>query len=184
MKDIIKDGIKLWGKTVVISLLCFFLVISVVSIAVSLSGEDANTVTYGLIIQFLTLVILTSFIYPSLWSKGYKDRNMVQTGNLKPDPLKGLKIGLVSIIPSVLSVPVLALIKGFSAGLFKLLNPIYYCFFDLLTRGTDKFYQLSAWKFPVIITVFLILPLISFLGYYLGFSDISIGEKITYKKTK
>ncbi len=184
MKEIIKDGAKLFGKIIVINILCFFLVLSIVAIAVGLLKDSANPDVYGPIVQILTLMLLIGMLYPTLWDKGYKDRNMVLTGNRQADILKGLKIGLVAIIPSVLSIPVFALIKSFSAALYKLLNPSYYYLFDILTRGTNKFCEIAVWKFIVMAIIFLLVPAISFLGYYLGFKDFSIGEKLTYKKTK
>lgn len=184
MKDIIKTAAKLFGKTIIINIMCFFLAISIVSISIALSGENANYIVYGLIMQVMSLILLASFIYPFFWDKGYKDRNMVMTGNRTADPLKGFKTGLISIIPYVLSVPVFALIKGFPVALFKMINAVYYAFFDFLTRGTDKFCDLACWKFIVIIIIFLILPVISGIGYYLGYKDFSIGEKLTYKKVK
>ena len=184
MKEIIKDGARLFGKIIVINILCFFLALSIISIAVAMLKDSANPDAYGPIIQILTLLLLIGLVYPTLWAKGYKDRNMVLTGNAQADALKGLKIGLVAIAPSVLSIPVFALIKPFSAALYKLINPSYYYFFELLTRGTDKFCEISFWKFFVFAVIFLIVPAVSFLGYYLGFKDFSIGEKLTYKKIK
>lgn len=184
MKEIIKNGAKLFGKIIVINILCFFLVMSIVAIAVGILKDSANPNTYGSILQVLTLMFLTGLVYPTLWDMGYKDRNMVLTGHAKEDILKGLKIGLVAVIPSVLSIPLFALIKSFPAALYKLINSSYYYFFELLTRNTDKFCELAVWKFVVMAIVFLLVPAISFLGYYLGFKDISIAEKITYKKKK
>ena len=184
MKEIIKNGVKLFGKIIVINILCFFLVMSIVAISVGMSKDSANPDTYGVIVQILTLTLLAGLVYPTLWDMGYKDRNMVLTGHAQPDVLKGLKIGLVSVVPSVLSIPVFALIKAFPSALYKLINPSYYYFFDLLTRGTNKFCEMSIWKFFVMGLIFLLVPAISFLGYYLGYKDFSIGEKITYKKKK
>lgn len=184
MKEIIKNGAKLFGKIIVINILCFFLAMSIVSIAVSMLKDSAGANTYGPILQILTLMLLTGLVYPTLWDMGYKDRNMVLTGNGQKDILKGLKIGLVAIVPSVLSIPIFALIKSFPAALYKLINSSYYYFFELLTRNADKFCDLAVWKFIVMAIVFLIVPAISFLGYYLGFKDFSIGEKLTYKKKK
>ncbi len=184
MKEIIKNGVKLFGKIIVINILSFIMVMSIVAIAVGMLKDKANPDTYGVIVQIMTLMLLTGLVYPTLWDMGYKDRNMVLTGHAQADILKGLKIGLVSVIPSLLSIPLFALIKSFPAALYKLINPSYYYFFDILTRGTDKFCELAVWKFIVMAIIFLLVPAISFLGYYLGFKDFSISEKITYKKKK
>ena len=157
---------------------------SIVAVVVGMLKGNANPDSYGGIVQILTLMLLIGLVYPTLWEIGYKDRNMVLTGNAQKDILKGLKIGLVSIIPFELSIPVCALIKPFPAALYKLVNASYYYFFEVLTRGSNKFYELEFWKFPIFAVIFLIVPAVSFLGYYLGFKDFSIAEKLTYKKTK
>lgn len=184
MKEIFKNGVKLFGKIIVINILCFFLVMSIVAIAVGMLKDKSNPDSYGAILQIMTLMLLTGLVYPTLWDMGYKDRNMVLTGHAQADVLKGLKIGLVAVIPSVLSIPIFALIKAFPSALYKLINSSYYYFFDILTRGTDKFCDISIWKFFVMAIIFLLVPAISCLGYYLGYKDFSIAEKITYKKKK
>ena len=176
MKEIIKNGVKLFGKIIVINILSFILVMSIAAIAVGMLKDKANPDTYGVILQILTLTLLAGLVYPTFWDMGYKDRNMALTGNAQEDILKGFKIGLVSIIPSILSIPLFALIKAFPSALYKLINSSYYYFFDILTRGTDKFCDISIWKFFVMAIIFLLVPAVSFLGYYLGFKDFSINS--------
>ncbi len=134
--------------------------------------------------QLFALAIFISFTYPKLWDKGYKDRNMVITGNQQADPLKGLKIGLVAIIIPEAIILAASLIKTISAQLLKFVFPVFYTAIDFITRDSGKLADLQLWKLVLIMMIFLIVPLVTYVSYILGYKDFSIGEKLIYKKRK
>lgn len=139
---------------------------------------------YLWIAQLFTLGIMASFIYPVFWSQGYKHRNMVMTGHMVEDKLRGLKVGLIATIPAFLSVPVFAVLKNAPVALFKIINGVFFPIIGFLAGDVTVFSKLAIWKMLIILILFLSFSAASALGYYLGYKDFSIGEKFIYKKTK
>lgn len=233
MKDMFKDSAKFFGRTVLVSLLCFFIVISIMVITVgffavpagyyvtgtkdgkqenlytyySADGEDTKYAIYEeqgytlekteiklvpestertslIIAQFFCLAILFSFTYPHFWDRGYKDRNLAQTGNIKGDKLKGLYVGLLAIAPWGALLLALHKVQGLTIALFMFVCPIFYPIITIMTRGNIYYSQLSNLMLLGVVACLFVIPLFSWLGYYLGFKDFSITEKITFVKTK
>ena len=233
MKSLFKDSAKLFGKTLLVSLLCFFVVISVMVVSVGFfaepagyyvtgtkdgkvenlytyytaDGEDTKYETYEkqgyalekteiklvpeakekgsfVLAQILCIGILGIFIYPRLWERGYKDRNLAQTGNIVGDQWRGLKLGLIAIIPWVALLLVLSQVKGFAVSLLMFASPIFYPVYSLMTDGSIYFSQVGVLTLIGMVACWLILPVFSALGYGLGFKDFSITEKLTYNKQR
>ncbi len=235
MKEIFKKSTGLFGKTVIINVLCLIVVVSFVSLSVAVFAEVTGHVAYGqkgeegeveqlyvhylkdgadtklktyeeqgytvtkkeikevsksghnitlIVAQLFCFGILMSFTYPNLWDKGYKDRNMVLTGNVAADPLKGLKIGLISQIPALALIVVFAVIGNSSTVLYKVMNGAFYSLIEFTVSGAATFGDLAVWKLFCFAAMIMIIPLITFIGYYLGYKDFSIGEKFIYKNKK
>lgn len=233
MKDMFKDSAKFFGRTILVSLLCFFIVISIMVITVGFfavpagyyvtgtkdgkqenlytyytaDGEDTKYALYEeqgytlekteiklvpessertsyIISQLFCLAILYSFIYPHFWDRGYRDRNLAQTGNIKGNKLKGLYVGLMTIVPWGILLLALHKVQGLTISLLMFICPIFYPTINLITKGNIYFSQLSIPMLLGVVACLFIIPLFSWLGYYLGFKDYSIMEKITFVKTK
>ncbi|MBQ6848146.1 MAG: hypothetical protein IJO62_04460 [Clostridia bacterium] len=137
----------------------------------------------GIIIQIFNIGILSCMVYPYLWERGYKERNLVLTGNSKPNPLKGLKLGLLAIIPAFLFL-IFAAATDFPIVIFKMLNSVQYPVIELIAGSTMSFSALHIWQIVLIAISLLLLPFMAFLGYYLGYKDFSIWERIIYRKGK
>ena len=60
--------------------------------------EGAGKLVFLSITQVLNLVLLIAFASSSVYKQGFKDANLVRTGHLKADSLKGYKIGLIANI--------------------------------------------------------------------------------------
>ena len=233
MKDMFKDSAKFFGRTILVSLLCFFIVISIMVIAVGFfavpagyyvtgtkdgkqenlytyytaDGEDTKYALYEeqgytlekteiklvpestertsyIISQLFCLAILYSFIYPRFWDRGYRDRNLAQTGNIKGNKLKGLYVGLLTIVPWGILLLALHKVQGLAISLLMIICPIFYPTINLITKGNIYFSQLSIPLLLGVVACLFVIPLFSWIGYYLGFKDYSIMEKITFVKTK
>lgn len=61
--------------------------------------------------SILMLLLLASFPYSIVWSKGDRDKNSVNFGHMQEDKLRGLKVGLMAAIPSAIGYIVLVLSK-------------------------------------------------------------------------
>ncbi|MCQ2455397.1 MAG: hypothetical protein MJ090_04600 [Clostridia bacterium] len=152
-----------------------------------LTGKGAviNNVTS----QSISVIMLFIFIYNKLFSLGNADNNLSNFGHIKADKFKGLKIGLVAMIPSfilfvVIAVLGLAFKSNITVSLFTL--PHFYIFQILkaIIGDTLVLSGLSVWQFLLIFLSLFAVPIVAFLSYYLGYKDILILEKIIYKKKK
>ena len=240
MKEIITNGAKLFIRALIIKLMCFFVVISLISFAMSVFSEEIGYVAYGslensseaeelytyynddgedtklseyeekgytvttqalrkigdtenvfilIVAQAFALGILISFVYPSLWDKGYSDINLVNLNQKKEDKLKGLKIGMVAEAPFIASylfmlVTANNISSKIPVSIMKFLNADFYPVIDLIIGNRNGFSDLGIMRAVLLLLPLLALPVISFIGYYLGYKGYSIGEKLKYKRTR
>lgn len=241
MKEIFKNGLFLFGRSVIVVIMCFFICISmsVLSTAIftenigytafgytddnedgvelytyyNADGDDTKKAEYeaqGYTLQtvnirsqlsstengiFLTvtqiccIAILISFIYPSLWQLGCKDSNLVRFKHKSEDIFKGLKIGVIASIPSIIFFAIILIcgIGAYSklpASLYKFVNCQYFSFIELILKNTVTVGDINAIQYFLLFLLLLIIPATAFISYLLGYKDISISEKFIYKKKK
>ncbi len=240
MKEIMKNGLSLFLKTLVILIMSFILTISINVLAIagftenigynayvsdengdkiaeythySADGDDTELAEYeekgytvqknsirselkgkGYVIsqvvtQFLSLVILCVFVYNSLFVIGNKDFNAVKFKRQKSDILKGLKIGLVSVIPyfAVYLVCVVCAIgvkPDLPISLFNLCNFYIYQILVAIVNGSKYVGDLAVWQFILILLSLTVIPLISCGSYILGYKDVFWFDKFIFKKKK
>lgn len=239
MSEILKTALKMWGKTVVVSVMCFFLVISMSTISTAFFSENIGYTAYGTtsenseyeelythynddgedkllkeyedkgytitqspirsglstggkiffygLTQVMCIVLLITFIHSTVWQMGIKDKNLVHTGHKKEDVLKGFKCGILSVIPYTIFWVVLVILKNgalkeLQMSVINLTSSQFYSFVQLIVGKAKYLGDLSILQFIAILSLQLIIPVISGISYYLGYKDISIGEKIIYKK--
>ena len=194
MKEILKGGGKLFLKTVAINIMCFFIVVSfsVITTMLFKSGENTKLsnsgMTFFLIIsQIFTFCITCGLIYPELWNRGTKDGNLVKFKHKDEDKFKGFKIGAVSTVPNylfllLLAIARLGLFPKFPMALYKLLNSSVYSFIEVIVGSAVAVSELSAWRLVLLFILPLIIPIIAGVSYILGYKNISLSEKIIYKK--
>lgn len=147
---------------------------------------SANLICFAF--TFVTLLFLN---YNRIWTLGTNDNNKVKFGRVKEDKLKGLKIGLISSIPSFLLF-VLAVLSRFGFlpqvlfSIYKLANFHLFSINNIIfgTEATIALSQIPVWKFAVAFLPLLILPAICTVAYVLGYKDISLKEKFIYKDKK
>ena len=239
MKQIMRQGLSLFGRIVIVTIMSFFICVSINVLctagftekigydvygckadsedAVHLythyhkDGEDTEQKTYEdegytlkkteirsslsktgnavflTVTQIFSLLLLMAFVYPNLWHLGAKDSNLVRFKHQEEDNLKGLKIGAVSQIPAFL-LWVATLIFAFGVkpalptALYRFINCNFYSFIQVVfgsaqTLGELKTVQLILLLLPLAVVMF-----IAWLGYFLGYKDFSISEKLIYKK--
>lgn len=154
------------------------------SVRSALSGS--GKATYLIVSQIFCIMILLCFIYPNLWQLGTKDSNLVKFKHEEEDKLKGLKIGLISVVPIYLFLLCLlgAKVFGFNLSplLFKTLNPCFFSLIEVILNGAKTAAELSAWRYALLFVLPLIIPAAAAGSYILGYKNISIGEKMVYKR--
>lgn len=137
--------------------------------------------------QALSLIMVIAFASNSSYKQGFKDSNLVKIGHTKRDMLKGFKTGLVGNIP-FFALFVVAIVMAavwapeFRTVWYAFLNSHYYSAVILITGNATTLSQLDVLQYVLLFLIQLIVPVISGVAYVLGFKEISLSEKIVYKK--
>ncbi len=140
--------------------------------------------------QVLTGAITIAFIYKKLWNTGDNDANLVKFGHKKYNHFRGLIIGLIAIVPNFVSWIILVLSKTgiLSANLVPIFRFCNYQVFSisewLLGTGVTSTAQISWINILAAVTVCLLLPIVAYISYLIGYRRISLKEKIIYKKER
>ncbi len=137
----------------------------------------------------LTFVILFGMVYSILWKRGDRDNNLAAFEHIRPDPLRGLKIGGLAVIPSAL-LYLLLFISKFSSlipgmlGIFRIFNYYMFPIVDLAFGNATVPADISLGGFAILLLTLLPIPLIAALGYYCGYKEISVKDKLIYASNK
>lgn len=136
-------------------------------------------------LTFVSFLILIMFIYNKIYIVGNRDFNLVKCGHITEKKYKGLIVGLignsVAEIMFLITVVLRFVKPSVSVGYYKLVNIIY---FNILNSvmGKKTLADIPFWGFLVMFLLVLVVPLISHISYTLGYKDIKISDKLTYKK--
>ncbi len=152
------------------------------------SMSPKNTAVVGVISSIFTWLIYGIFPYNMLWNMGSHDENYVQLGRLQKDVRFGLKVGLVASIPQAILYFLLILGRfgTFPSVILKwhrLINTPFIPYIDAVELGATTATELSVGSLLAVGATLLFVPIVCWLGYYLGYRQISIRERMVYKKT-
>lgn len=238
MKEILSKSLKLYGKCIVGSIMCFILVITLNVLETSFftdvvgykaygakennekvelythyfkDGDDTKKQEYidkgysiseidirsdinkntariwNIVSQIFLIFMMGVFVYNELWNLGFKDTNAVRIGQKKENKFKGLQIGILSTVPSIILLTVLVIgkstfAKSVSIAFYAFLNPYLYEAIITVTNGGGYISSLELWQIVVFYALLLIIPLIAYIAYVLGYKSILVSEKLIYKK--
>ncbi len=137
--------------------------------------------------QIIALVVWGALIYIVNWNVGNADADKHELGDAPLDKLRGLKAGLVAVIPFAVTYLILVIAKisntfHWAVSLFKIFN--YNCFaFNnmIITNGLDS---ISISELLCLALVLLPLPAFAVFGYSMGVRHTILKEKIVYKNEK
>ncbi len=134
----------------------------------------------------LMLSLLAIFPYSMLWDLGNKDENLVQYKHEKEDLWRGLKIGLLATIPSAvlylgLIIDKFASLPNVYLVIYRVLNIPFIPYINWLL-GVDVYStdMMTIWHFIGVFATLLFIPIVSCIGYRLGYAQFSIKEHMTY----
>ena len=152
---------------------------------VSAAGEAA----FLIIGAVFTLSMLATILYSYMWKEGNKDLNLIRFGRATLDKYKGVKIGIVAIIPYLLALIALLIgkfsfAKSFPVILYKYINCSFFSLINVICGNTVYIGDLAIWKFILLFVLLLLIPLYLGVAYYIGYKDILITDKLIYKKQK
>ena len=135
----------------------------------------------GILSQLFLLMLLIVMPYSILWERGDKDCNSVHFGHMQEDKLRGLKVGLMASIPSILAYLILVLSK---LGLISSSYVFIYRFLNLafipVYNGLVGTAGISWGGMAVLLLTVAVVPLTGYIAYWLGYRQISLSEKIIY----
>ncbi len=149
------------------------------------SKLDASTMSkIAWVSQILSLVVWGALIYAVTWNAGNADADKHELGDAPLDKLRGLKAGLVAVIPYAISYLLLVFAKLTNAfapavSIFKILNYNCLAFNDMII--TNGVASISPLELVCLALVLLPLPIFAVFGYGLGVRHTIIKEKIVYK---
>jgi hypothetical protein len=136
--------------------------------------------------SIMMLLLLASFPYSIVWSKGDRDKNSVNFGHMQEDKLRGLKVGLMAAIPSAIGYIVLVLSKlgvCFPKYIF-LYRFANVPFMPIINSMVSTEIQNTAQvPWPAILAMLMVVafvPLVCHFAYFLGYKQISLSEKFIY----
>lgn len=195
VKDNINQAFKLYTRTILAGVMGFIIYLSVSVIFVAMSGGGEVSASTLLIRDVISLLIqgilFYVIVYTKLWELGDKNQNAVAFGHMAAGPLRGLKIGLLASIPSIVSF--LALVADKLFGLWSGMATAYrICQLALypivsLSMGTAVTVTTTDISWGGILCAglpVLFVPAVATLGYYLGYRHILVWEKIVFVNKK
>ena len=149
--------------------------------------SKSGNALFLIISQVFAFSLFCGFIYPEIWHNGTTDSNLVKFKHKNEDKLKGFKIGAVAAVPNYLFLVFLVIAKlgvfpSFPVALYKFLNSSVYSFIQVIIGSVITVSELSAWRLALLFILPLLIPVVSGISYILGYNNISIGEKLVYKK--
>ena len=201
-RNLLKTAGKLYGRTVLATLLNLFVYLSInMLFTVFADPNKQMTESTALIANIVALVfqvgIFTAMIYSDLWGLGDRDRNAVQFGHLVEDKQFGLKAGCVASVPAAVSF--LLLVADKALGLWAPYATLY-------RVAHLSFYPIVVWSFGKQVALpgnvlaatadipwvgiltagipVLLLPLIAWFSYRMGYAQIAVKERLVYGKEK
>ena len=195
-KDDVKQAAKLYGLTVVGTFFNLLVYFSLVSLTMLLADSDGvvpagATAAANVVALFFQAMLFVMILYGPMWKYGNRDINTVKFNRRPEDKNRGLKIGLVAAIPSILSYVVLVADKLFE----------FWPSCTVMYRiGNLALYPLVVWAFGADAAVstagvtwgnmllagvpILVMPMVAAIAYRIGYADMLLMERVVYVHKK
>ena len=155
-----------------------------------LSKSTMSTIAW--ISQIASLIVWGALIYTLTWNVGNGAADKNELGGVELDKLRGLKAGLVAVIPHAVTYLILVIAKiiyscgnylpskfDWAISIFKILNFNCFAYNDVMIPGEIN--TISVAGIICLAGVLLVLPLIATFGYAMGVRHTNIKEKIVYE---
>lgn len=192
-KENLKAALKLYGLSVLATVFNVLIYVSFVALtgifADKETGVDPALLTAANVVTLIfQLLLFANILYSCAWQYGNKDLNAVKFNRMPEDKLRGLKIGLIASIPAFASFVLLVAEKlfGFWSGYTALYRLGHLGFYPAViwSLGTDLSVTVAGIGWGGVLLAglpILVLPLVAFIGYRIGYADILLAEKLVYK---
>jgi len=139
--------------------------------------------------QILMLIVLGVFPYHILWEFGNRDDTNVRYRGQRPDPLRGFKIGLLSMVPFALSWAALIASKYIPVlrnylAVYRVTAFPYLPYINWMLGDATSAVDVALWRVLLLISTLLVVPLVCTVAYGMGGRQFSIVEFMTFKSKK
>ncbi len=195
-KILFKRALGLYGRCVLSTVLGFFMWISIGIIATALIPDGETISLAGNLMMNIIALAIQGFLFGTIvcsesWRHGDRDGAQDMFKNRKGDAHFGLKVALVSTIPSWIMYLLLIADKlvGLWSGMlsaYRLGNGALYPIM-VWTLGNDLKRTIAevAWSGVLLSALPILITLgIAWVGYYLGYKQVAVMKKLMYKKEK
>ncbi|NSW91945.1 MAG: hypothetical protein HPY74_14975 [Firmicutes bacterium] len=170
-KNHIKDSLKVLGNYAAALLIYVILLYTFIAI----TGD--NFTKWLPLYSFIIFLLMSLMLYTDLWRLAAKEKRPQY--NLNPYPLKGLILGLIGSLPLI----IIKIIEHFITFEDEVLNRLKVSIVDGVLLGPLYFsISLLGKTAAAYIIALLIVPLLSMLGYMLGYYGIQLGKILGLKK--
>lgn len=183
----------LYGRCVLSTVLGLFMWISIGIIASAMIPKGEVITPAGEFVQNVVSLVVAGFLYSVIvcsesWRRGDKDGAQVVFGGKKGDPLFGLKVAAVSVIPSTVAYVLLIADKlvGLWSGYlsaYRLMNGTMYSIMNWTlgknlqtTIGDVSWVGVILSGLPILITL-----VMGGLSYYIGYKQVPLAKRLMYK---
>ena len=145
----------------------------------------ADSKVWTVVLQVVLLLALYSAIYSVVWKEGYRERNRVQCGYSQKDLLKGLKGGALAIVPQYLLLALLLALRVFNvdiSGIYRLINFFAISLINVFMTPGAEIRDVAIWQVLASSCFVIVIPLISWGAYVLGYYRFSFMDVLVYRK--
>ncbi|MDD6174965.1 MAG: hypothetical protein PUC59_04310 [Firmicutes bacterium] len=170
-------------KIFISALLAAVIGIMVNFIFINALGSGWSTV----LLQVLDFLLLFGLIYSAAWRDGYSEMNRVKVGFTTYDSTKGLKAGSLAMIPGLLVTLALAVSHFTSADwawLYRIINMYAIGYINWIIDPDTALSAIPVWRILLTGAYWLLVPLITWCAFVLGFHRFSFMELFYFKKKK
>jgi len=139
----------------------------------------------NVLLQVFMAAIFIILIYNKIGAIGKRDGDDFRFNGKPYDKNRGLKIGLIAAVPSVIMYLALVVSKLVSYNVFfiyKIVNITFRPIIDLFCGNVTDINEVSLPAILSMIIIVAILPAVCVATYKIGFNDEAITKKLVYKK--
>lgn len=130
----------------------------------------------SVLLTCVIVLILFGLIYGSSWHEGERDRSRVKYNRIHKFVMKGIVAGLLSEIPLL----VVYILYSLNMNVDK--NPAYYLVYVAFNMPYLTYAVHFRANLALLALLFIPVPIVAGISYYLGFKGNPIFEKLVYKK--
>lgn len=147
--------------------------------------SDSTKRVMDVVSQVLMLIVLCVFPYHILWEFGNRDDTNVRYRGQRPDPWRGIKIGLLSMTPFFVSWALLVaskyvpMLSGY-LPVFRIFGFAYMPYINLVIGTATSAVEAGRGRLILLLPIFLVVPIVCAVAYRMGGQQFSLAEFFTF----